>query len=341
MKNYADLWKKHVNFKEVSYDDFVTKYYGMSNTYLIEKIDGMLGALICQEGKTPVFQFSGGGVMSDAPVLYEQASWLKKLGIKDIILIGELVAQKFRTILPFNQTSSIVKTAYLPQHQDLVHHYVYDVYSIGNKRLNFKEAITFIAKNYGKIGLPHVHVPKIVYGDMKAFRRLFAEVKDKSGIEGVVVRDLKGRNIKVKETGTVDLAIIGAGNVGMPAWPKKHISYLMSSFIDKDGNFRSSSKIGTGFTHKERADFFKYIMSNKLYEEKGDFLVSPKIVVQMKYYRVRITPTPTYKFVKGRYVFIGNRMSVTFSNPTFERLRPDKKPVPYDVRLEQIPDWKK
>jgi len=340
MENYALTWKKKVNFKELPYDDFISKFYDMSSTYSLEKIDGILGVLVYREGKKPFFQLTGGGLISDIPVLYEHETWLKKLGIKSIVLVGELVGQKFRTILPFNQTESIVKTSYLPQHQDLVHHYLCDVYSINGKKVDFKEAVSFIAKNYGKIGLSHVHVPRIVYGNITALRKLFAEVKDKQGVDGVVVRDLKGRNFKLKYTGTADLVIIGAGNIGMPAWPKNQISYLLSSFIDEKGIFRSSSKIGTGFTDKERSDFFKYVKNNQLYEEGGDIFVKPELIVQMKYYRFRITPTKTYKFVKGKYIYIGNRMSVTFSHPSFERLRPDKKPVPYDVRLEQIPDWK-
>jgi len=340
MENYALIWKKQVNFKELPYDNFISKFYDMSSTYSLEKVDGMLGALVYREGRKPFFQLTGGSLINDVPVLYEHETWLKKLGIKSIVSIGELVGQKFKTILPFNQTESIVKTSYLPQHQDLVHHYLYDVYSINGKKINFKEAISFIAKNYGKIGLSHVHVPRIVYGNIEAFRKLYAEVMDKSGIDGVVVRDLNGKNFKVKYTATVDLAIIGAGNVGMISWPRNQISYLLSSFIDEKGIFRSSSKIGTGFADKERSDFFKYVSDNQLYEESGDIFVRPKLVVQMKYYRFRITPTKTYEFKKGKYIYIGNKMSITFSHPSFERLRLDKKPVSYDVRLEQIPDWK-
>lgn len=341
MKNYALEWKKNVNLRNLSYEDFVSKFHNISNIFYLEKIDGMLGALIYREGRKPFFQLSSGRVISDLPVLYEYGIYLKKLKIKEAILIGELVAQKFATVLPFNQTSSIVRTAYKrPEYKDLVHHYLVDVYSLNKKKLAFKQTFNFISKNFGKIGFPHIHTPKIAYGGMDAFRKLYESTKNKPGFDGVVARDIDGNNYRVKFTGTVDLAVIGGGNIDMKAWEKKQIPYLLTAFIDKDKLFRTSSKVGTGFTTKQRETWFRFVNENKIYEKDGDFFVKPGAIVQVKYFRYRITPTITYKFVKGKYETIGNKESVTLSHPTFERMRYDKKANKYDVRLEQIPSWK-
>ena len=340
MINHALIWKKTINLRQISYEDFISEFYNLSNTLYMEKIDGLLGALIYKENKKPFFQLTGGMMISDLPVLYEYATHLKRIGVKEAILIGELVAQKFNTILPFNQSMSVVKTAYRrSEYKDLVHHYLVDVVSLNGKKFDFKQAISFLSKEFGKVGLPHIRMPKISYGNIDKFRTLYNKTKDRPGFDGIVVRDLGGKNYKVKFTGTIDLVIIGAGGVGLPAWQKNQISYLLTSFIDKDGLFRTSSKIGTGFEQKERISFFDYIKNSSLYEKDGNFFVKPKVVVEMKFFRHRITPTLTYRFTKGKYEVVGNRRSVMFSHPSFERLRPDKKANKYDCRLEQMPDF--
>jgi len=341
MRNYALEWKKRINLKQLAYDDFVSKFFNIPNTFFLEKVDGLLGILIYREGKKPFFQLSGGSLISDLPVLYEYEIHFKRLKIKEAILAGELVAQKFNTVLPFNQTQSIVRTAYRKlEYRDLVHHYPVDVYSLNGKEFNFKQAINFVSKNFGRIGLPRVHIPRIVYGNIDSFRKLYTEVEDKPGFDGVIARDIRGRNYKVKFTGTVDLVIIGAGHTDMKAWKKNQVSYLLTSFIDSEGLFRTSSKVGTGFTLKERMALFNYIKDSTIYKKDGEFFVKPKLVVEVKFFRRRMTSTTTYKFAKGRYDLVGNKKSVTLSHPGFERIRTDKKPDRYSCRLEQIPDWK-
>jgi len=340
MRNYAAEWKKKVNFKQFSYDDFVSKFFNIPNTFFLEKVDGLLGTLVYREGKKPFFQLSGGGVIVDLPVLYEYEIHLKKLKIKEAILAGELVGRKFGTVLPFNQTQSIVRTAYRRlEYRDLVHHYIVDVCSLNGKKFNFPQSINFMSKNFGRMGLPRIHIPRIAYGNIDTFRKLYDIVRDKPGFDGVVARDIKGNNYKVKFTGTVDLVVIGAGHIDMKAWKKNQVSYLLTSFIDGEGLFRTSSKVGTGFTLKERAALFNYIKDSTIYKKDGEFFVKPKLVIEVKFFRYRMTSTPTYKFAKGRYDLIGSKKSVTLSHPGFERIRTDKKPDRYSCRMEQIPDW--
>ena len=76
-----------------------------------------------------------------------------------------------------------------------------------------------------------------------------------------------------------------------------------------------------------------------MYDESGELFIRPEMVIQVKYYRVRITKTPVYRFTKDRYEPIGDKLSATFSHPVFERIREDKKPTRFDVRLEQIPSF--
>ena len=300
----------------------------------------MLGALIYKENEYSFLQTTSGGSITDIPVITEYEILFKKLGIKSAILIGELVARKGGRILPFNMTQSIVKKHYLPQNKDLIFHYAVDVNDINKKTYGYKQALSFLFKHIGKVGLPHIKMPKTIVGGLTEFRNLYNEIKDDPGFDGVVARGVGGKNYKIKFVDTADVVIIGAGNENMKSWPRGQVSYLLTSFIDKNGIYRSSSKIGTGFTQPVRKTYFNYIKKNALYSEKGEIFVKPKLVVEVKYFRYRITNTPSYRFINGRYDQVGNDLSITFSHPTFERPRTDKRANKDDVRLEQIPEFK-
>jgi len=338
--NYALDWKKFVNLRELPYDVFVSKFMKAPSFYSIEKVDGQLGALVYREGKPSFFQSTGGGIVKEIPVIYEYETILKKIGVKQAILMGDLVAMKFGTVLPFNQTESIVKRFHVVENKPLIHHFLFDVYSFDKKRVkDYREALSILGKYFDRKKLVNIHIPKIAYGDIRVFRKLYADTKDLPGFDGVVVRLVDGRNYKVKYTANVDVVVIGAGHERLPSWPRKQISYLLTAFIDSKGIFRTSSKVGTGFTAGERASFYKYVNERPLYGEGGEVFVRPKLVIQVKYYRVRITKTPAYRFTRDRYEPIGDELSATFSHPTFERIREDKRPTKFDVRLEQIPSF--
>ena len=339
MKNYAAEWKKDTKLRQISYNDFVS--LDIVTAVLSQKVDGMLGALVYKENEYSFLQTTSGGSITDIPVITEYEIMFKKLGIKSAILLGELVARKGGRILPFNLTQSIVKKHYLPENKDLIFHYPVDVNSINNKLYAYNQALAFLFKHIGKVGLPHIKMPKTIMGGLTEFRDLYNEIKDDPGFDGVVARGVGGKNYKIKFVDTADVVIIGAGNENMKSWPRGHVSYLLTSFIDKSGIYRSSSKIGTGFDHSIRKSLFNYIKKNTLYKnEKGDFFVKPKLIVELKYFRYRITNTPSYRFIKGRYDQVGNDLSITFSHPSFERIRTDKRANKDDVRLEQIPEFK-
>ena len=102
---------------------------------------------------------------------------------------------------------------------------------------------------------------------------------------------------------------------------------------------RSSSKVGTGFTESSRKSFYNFLQDNELYKDKGEIFIKPFLVIEVKFFRSRFTATPTYKFQHNQYILIGYNESVTFSHPSFQRIRKDKKSNQYDTRLEQIPGF--
>jgi ATP-dependent DNA ligase len=339
MKNYAAIWKKESDFIQMPYEDFVTEFPNPPNLFMLEKLDGMLGAFIYNEGKKSFFQTTRGHEIYDVPVINEYEILLRQRGVRNAIITGELVAKVRGKILPFNETMSIVKTSYRPQNKDLIHHYPFDIYEIDDTKPNFQKAIQLLSRFVKKSGLPHIHLPAMGVGDLRIFRFFYRRTKEKDGFDGVVIRGLKGKNYKVKFTNTADVLVIGAGKEGLPAWGRNQVSYLMTGFIDRDGNVRVGSKVGTGFSSADRSSFYQFVQKNKWYEEEGLIYIRPQLIIEVKYFRYRITEMPILSIGRDKYIQFGKRHSVTFSHPSFERKREDKKPNKVDTRLEQFPDW--
>lgn len=331
-------WKVGIKFKQLSYQEFVTKFADMPKCRMMEKVDGNLGVLNYDEKMDDIyFQSTGGNEIKDLPVLEEYKAKFKTLGIKSIILAGELCAVQNGVIMPLNKTQSIVKTAYkIPAYKKLVHHYLFDVIAINGKKTSRDQAYKFV-KSFKTSA--HIHKPKIRIGDLDTFRVMFNEGIKKEGIEGVVIFDLKGNNYKVKEQNTVDLCVIGGGKIGEKAWVKNQVSYLLTAFIDKQGIYRSSARVGGGFTIPQREYFYNYLNDNQLYETNGEFFIKPKLIIEVKYFRIMLTNTKAYKFKNKQYIELGNKESIQFSHPSYMRLREDKKINTNDCRLEQIPEW--
>ena len=334
MKNYALEWKKKSRFVQVPYEDFIVEQRSVKGTF-IEKVDGMLGSLV-YDGTDAFFQTTTGKEMRDLPVISEYLAVFKKFKVRNAIIMGELVAKKNGTILPFNATQSVVKTSYKDSHKNLVYHYPFDIVEWNGQKVNFNQANDFIRKNF--TGLQYVCLPKMLSGNARVFRKMYMDLKNTVGFDGIIVRTDDGKIYKVKFTDTADVVVMGAGAEGLPAWNKKQVSYLRTAFIDSKGILRSSSKIGSGFTASRRSQLYRYIQENKWYQKNGEIFVRPKLIVEIKFFRYRITPTPAYKMGE-EYQMIGNMKSITFSHPTFVRIRSDKSPNRFDTRLQQIPEF--
>jgi len=336
--NYAAVWKNQLRLKELSYEDFVTEYHNISGAYYLAKMDGQLGAMIFRNEDARILSVNNIEI-KNVPVLDEYRSVLLRNNIKSAIIMGEVVAVKAGKILPFNRTESIVKTSYKPQNAPLVHHYAFDVIMINDKKVrSFPTAIGLIERFFrGRQG--RIHVPDWTKGGIKEFRKLWTNIQNRVGIEGILVRMPDGRAFKVKPHYTADLAVIGAGSTVMPAWKKGWISYLKTAWVDKDGIFLSSSNVGTGYTHAQRKFLFNEVQKTKVKDLGTEFLVPPERVIEVRYDRAHIKQMPTFQYVGGEYRQTSARSSITLVIPRFLRFRDDKSVNPIDCRPEQIPGY--
>ena len=78
MINYAKEWKNIVNFKEMTYDEFVTIFQNKKG-YFSRKVDGMLAPFIYNDD-IKAFQTTTGQLIENVPVIGEYTSILKKSG---------------------------------------------------------------------------------------------------------------------------------------------------------------------------------------------------------------------------------------------------------------------
>ena len=336
--NYASLWKNQLRLKEISYEDFVTKYHDVVSAYFLEKMDGQLGAMIFRGEGAKLVSINNIEI-ENVPVLDEYRSILLRNNIKSAIIMGEVVAVKGGQILPFNKTESIVKTSYKPQNAPLVHHYAFDIMMINDKLVkSFPTALSLIEKFFrGRTG--RIHIPDWTKGGIKEFRKLWTNVKNKVGIEGIVARMSDGRALKIKPHYTADVAVIGAGSTIMPAWKKGWISYLKTAWVDKDGTLLSSSNVGSGYTHSERKFLFKEVQKTKVQDLGTEFLIPPERVIEIRYDRAHIKQMPAFEYRNGVYQQVGARSSISLVIPRFLRFRGDKSVNPVDCRPEQIPNY--
>lgn len=340
MINYAEKWKKKVNLIQSKYNDFISDVK-IKDAFYIQKVDGLLGALIYKNGEI-FLQSITGQIIKNIPLLEECKIIFDSKKIKDIVLISELVAIINSEIAPFNKTVSIVRTPNIGDNKNLIHNFIFDVLEYEGKEINdyFKaiKIIRYILKDKKKV---RIHIPKIYSGDLSQFKKLFDETKDKKGFDGIVVRQRSGKNYKIKNVLSFDVVIIGAGNKKMISWGRNEISYLLAAFIDSEGNYRSTSRIGTGFSRKDRQFFFDFITKNKIYETEEEIFTKPKIVIEIDILDYTLKDLPRYKIKGNNFKLIDYKESATLRHPRMIRIRSDKKPTYSDVSIDQLLEVKK
>ena len=235
MINYATQWKKNIKLRAFTFDDFVAAFPNIPSSYFLAKIDGQLAPLVYEEGRESVFQTTSDHIVKELPVIEEYESLINRLGFKQAILVGELVAKKGNRILPFNIQQSMIKKSYLPGNKPNIYHYLFDVYYVNDKEIRSFSASYKLLQGIKPLvnKYKHIDLTPMAHGGMKEFRKFFTEVIKTPGVEGVVVRT-DGKNYKIKIPETFDVVILGAGNVNMKLWPRKQISYLITGFVDKN-----------------------------------------------------------------------------------------------------------
>lgn len=96
MTNYCNEWKRYVSFKEIKYEDFISTIAPIiTDAECLQKVDGILGALIYERDNFCKLQTTSGQYIEDIPIVNEYKNILDNIkGINQIVLMGELVGKK-------------------------------------------------------------------------------------------------------------------------------------------------------------------------------------------------------------------------------------------------------
>lgn len=331
-KNPIAIWKKELNLMSISKEDFPIDW--VKRYYFLEKIDGELNCLIYEKNKDTVFLTRSDMLRSDLFVLEEYKNILDKINIDSMVIMGEGTAIKNGIILPFNRIQSILKTAYKNSENDnMYHHHPYDIFSINGKRQtgDWENRIKTIRDLFR--GAKRIHPIRYIKGDLNKAWDKFITIP---GVEGVVARN--GKNFKIKQSFSFDLAVVAVGNTDMISWRKGQISYLKVAFMDKSGEFILATNIGTGFATKLREDLFKWAYINKIEEKDNELWVRPTMVVETRWLRMRKVNMPTYKYIETNgYSYIGDKPGYSLMQSSLLGIRQDKKISIFDIGFRQIP----
>jgi len=321
-----EKYKHSLKWRAVEYESFEPS----ENAIISLKIDGELNALYFRDGKASFFSRTG-RERTGLPVTDEVEKLLSARGIESLLCFGELyVVDESEKPVPYPKALSLLRTLRPEEELDRIRFIVFDIHSVNGERVegDYWERFLTIQDIFGEGKL--VKPAATVVGSRKEMDDFWKRVK-KGLAEGIVVRE--DSLYKIKPSLTVDLAVIGV------EISKEHpdmMGALVLAFLDDDGVFRYAGKVGTGFSDKDRKEWLEYAKQNKLRQEGRIIYVKPTRVVEIETthgFNVREAPAFSGKELKP----VEDRVSAVPRVPVFVRVREDKKVIPTDLRLEQVP----
>jgi ATP-dependent DNA ligase len=238
--------------------------------------------------------------------------------------------------------------------EERISFYPFEVYFVNGERIDATDLNVYLEwmeklKDIFE-GSDLVRVVHFKKGGVKTFNMMWEEWAEKKKQEGLVIRTSDGKIYKVKTSFNFDVVIIfftkGTGKY------KKVIGAAGVALMDKSKVFRFTGLVGTGWTDEMRAEMMNFAKKNEvknLQIEKNPprtsakelIWVQPKIILEVKWKDIYEQMVPGYKFEKNSWKEVGEFPGVIMREPRVVRVRDDKRVTPFDLRLEQIPDWKR
>jgi len=354
---YSKLLKKFKedDLKMTAYNlnDFLSEFKGSDKKFLYSaKVDGESNILVYEKGKAKLYSREG-FIRYDLPLTIDVEKKLKKRGIKRLIVIGDVYARDDKLpFKPFRITESYLKKPESKKEEDLLSFVVYGILKVDNQKVDNLDKLQRV-KIIKKV-LPkdkYIHPAKFVIGPPEKVKELWNKWVKKQKYEGLViyVDGKEDKIIKIKPVFDYDLGVIAAQE-GTGKY-KGTLGALWVGFMDKDKNIRLAANVGTGFTDEERNKLWEIVNKNKVegpikmvpVGKKKTRLIwtKPKIVVRIGAHEVNIRDAEAFKYEKGKWIDVGKLKVPYLREPRYLGLREDKAFDPIELRLEQVPEWKK
>lgn len=353
-------WKDLQGIESVEVKEMQEILKEVGDAIIEYKMDGEL-AFFHKSGENVLFASLGGRIRKDLPVLDRMYELLDKNKYDKIQIIGELVGLDEKGFpLRFNETMSIIRDP-SEEEEKRIAFYPFEVYSVETKDVSWTsqndlddyeewmDELNLIFKNENLI--------RPVYkrrGGLKEFNQMWHEWAEKLQQEGLVIRTIDGKIYKVKTKFNFDVVIIF-----MTEGTKRLKDMLGATgvaLMDKDLVFRYVGLVGTGWEDEIREELWAWGNKNEVNIADKDFKYPPKLSTEKKERLIWVKPyhiievawkdimfhkIPGYFYDRGKYYYKGDVTSVIMREPRFIRFREDKEVSPSDLRLTQIPDWKK
>lgn len=320
--------------------------------HVSRKIDGEFTVLVLRNGET--FSINPGGtVRVGLPWQAEALAALKKAGIKDAMIAGELYVHNTERRPRVHDVTTVARQ---PQSLDDIaklRFAVFDVISIDGESASEDYPSTWqtIESVFGGGELVHPVETRLL-SDTAGVEQLFKKWVEEEGAEGVVVRSDNAGLFKVKPRHTIDAVVIGFTESVDDRAGLMHD--LLLAVMREDGTLQILCRVGGGFSEDLRrtmlSDLKDMVVSSEYAEVNSDYvayqMVRPDWVIEISCLDL-ISQTTRGGHInrmvldfdgKEGYRVVRRLPLVTVISPQFIRLREDKQAHPQDVRLSQVSD---
>ncbi|MCB1189516.1 MAG: hypothetical protein H7A23_21285 [Leptospiraceae bacterium] len=334
--------------------DYIAKKIPIGEFYVSRKIDGEFTVLVVSEEE--IFTINPGGTIRVGfPFFAEALKFLKKAGIKQAMIAGELYVQKPDKSRP--RVQDVVRIARKPKSEKEIQQLRFAVFDLMEVNSNppqseFEERWKQIQEIFDNTTQIHP-VETVKTKDIVAIQNTFLKWVEEEGSEGIVVRNDAVGMFKVKPRHTIDVAVIGFTE-GMDERQGMLHDMLVAVMRD-EGTFHILGRVGGGFTEEERQTFLSdlkdKIVESDYHEISADHIsyqmVRPDWVIEVSCLDLISQNTRggtvdtmvlNWNSKESKYEIVRPMPLANMTSPQFVRLRGDKTVHPADINLKQITD---
>ena len=321
-----------------------------SDYHVSRKVDGEFTVLVLRQGE--VFSINPGGtVRIGLPWQSEALSALKKAGMKEAMIAGELYVHNTERRPRVHDVTQLARQPQTVDDLSKLRFAAFDVISIDDEPPSESYPSTWqtIESLFGGGEMVHPVETRVI-ADTGGIEQLFTRWVEGEGAEGVVVRSDSAGLFKIKPRHTLDAVVIGFTESSDDRQGMLHD--LLLAVMRSDGTLHILCRVGGGFDEGQRrrmlSDLKDMVVPSEYAEVNSDYvayqMVRPEWIVEISCLDLISQTT------RGGHI---NRMVleydpeegfrvvrrlplVTVISPQFIRIRDDKQVHPKDIRLAQV-----
>ncbi len=323
--------------------------------HLSRKIDGEFTVLVVN-GDEAFSVNPGGTVRTGLPFMAESVELVKKAGVSEVMIAGELFFNRQDGKRP--RVHDVVRVARNPgskQDLELLHFAVFDLMLVDNEPESgpFSATWSRITEWFGQ-GRRIYPVDALLDHGLDSVEATFEQWVEKEGSEGLVLRSEAAGMFKIKPRHTIDVAVIGFTEGSEERTNMLHDALI--AVMRPEGTFHILGRVGGGYKDEQRCDFLSRLRDMVVeseYHEIGSErtayqMVRPEWVFEISCLDF-ITETSSGSLLSrmvlnwdhqaNTYRIVRHMPNASVISPQFLRLREDKTACYDDVPLQQILDF--